>query len=500
LSKSSAVVVGAGIGGLVAALDLARRGVSVTVLERSQQPGGKMRQVELQGQRIDSGPTVFTMPWVFEEIFADAGSELGAYMTLQRADLLARHGWRDGAQLDLFVDHERTVAAIAAFAGSDEARRYRAFCKRAHQIFDTLYEPFMRSQRPGLVSLIAASGLRGLGGLFRIRPFESLWRGLGKYFHDPRLRSLFARYATYCGSSPLQAPATLMLIAHVEQCGVWQVVGGMQRLAEALAAEVVRIGGEIQYDSPVGEIGVRTGRATGVRLATGQWRPADAVVANVDVASIRQGMLGRAAAAAVPNSGPSQRSLSAITWSMRAETSGFELAHHNVFFPDDYPREFEEIFGRGQLPAKPAVYVCAQDRGGNGKRATGAERLFMIANAPSNGDRAQFDSRSIARVESAVFGLLQECGLTLRTSPDQRVVTTPVDFEQRFPGTGGALYGMAAHGWRSSFTRPGARSRVAGLYLAGGSVHPGPGVPMVAIGGRLAAAAAAKDLGLRPNR
>ncbi len=494
------MVVGAGIGGLVAALDLAGRGVSVSVFERAQRPGGKMREVEIQGQHIDSGPTVFTMPWVFEEIFADAGSELGTHLTLKRADLLARHAWPDGGQLDLFADLERTVEAIAAFAGPGEARRYRVFCDRARQVFDTLYGPFMRSQRPSLLSLIAASGLRGFGGLWRIRPFESLWRRLGKYFHDPRLRSLFARYATYCGASPLQAPATLMLVAHVEQCGVWQVVGGMQRLADALASELVRNGGEIHYASRVDEIGERAGRATGVRLATGQWWPADAVVANADVASIRQGMLGRKAASAVPHSGACQRSLSAVTWSMVAETSGFELAHHNVFFPNDYPREFEEIFGRGQLPANPAVYVCAQDRGGNGRRGPGPERLFLIANAPPEGDRTQFDAHTIAPMESAVFGLLQQCGLTMHTHPDRRVVTTPSDFEQRFPGTGGALYGMAAHGWRSSFTRPGSRSRLAALYLVGGSVHPGPGVPMVAIGGRLAAAAAARDLGLRPNR
>lgn len=500
MSNPRAVVIGAGIGGLVAALDLAGRGVSVVVHERSNKPGGKMREVEIHGRQIDSGPTVFTMPWVFEEIFADAGSELAAHLSLRRADLLARHAWPDGSRLDLFADLERTVAAIENFSGSTEAERYRAFCGRAQQVFDTLYGPFMRSQRPSLASLIASSGVSGLGRLWQIRPFESLWRRLGKYFRDPRLRALFARYATYCGASPLQAPATLMLVAHVEQCGVWQVVGGMQRLADALASELLRHGGRIHYASPVSEIDVRAGRAAGVRLATGQWWPADAVIANADIAGIRQGLLGETAASAVQISSVGQRSLSAVTWSMLGEPSGFELKHHNVFFPDDYPREFEDIFRRGQLPTRPAVYVCAQDRGAGANREDGKERLFAIANAPPSGDRARFDSGTIASLQSSVFELLQQCGLTLRTRPADCIVTTPADFEQRFPGTGGALYGAAAHGWRSSFTRPGARTRLAGLYLAGGSVHPGPGVPMVAIGGRLAAAAAAKDLGWGPNR
>lgn len=500
MNKPHAIVAGAGIAGLVAALDLASRGLAVTVLECSNQHGGKMSEVEIQGRHIDSGPTVFTMPWVFEEIFADAGTDLGEYLELEPMDRLARHVWCDGEKLDLFADRERTVAAIKAFAGPGEAQRFRSFSDQAQQVFDTLYHPFMRNQRPSLWSLIAASGVRGLGDLWRIRPFESLWQRLAKHFHDPRLRSLFARYATYCGASPFQAPATLMLIAHVEQCGVWRVVGGMQRLADALVSELQRKGGEIRYASPVREIGVRNGRVVGVCLETEQWLPADVIVANVDVASISSGMLGQAAASAIPGSASRQRSLSAVTWSLLAETSGFELAHHNVFFPDDYPSEFDQIFRLHQMPSNPAAYICAQDRSGEDERISGPERLFMIANAPPNGDCLEFDAGLMAAMESAVFDLLKECGLNLAAAPDRRIVTTPADFERRFPGTGGALYGMASHGWRSSFRRPGARTRLPGLYLAGGSVHPGPGVPMVAIGGRLAAAAAAEDLGLRPGR
>ena len=500
MSAPQVVVIGAGIAGLVAALDLAGRGLSVIVLERSPNPGGKMREVDIQGQPIDSGPTVFTMPWVFEEIFADAGSALGEHLNLRSAEVLARHAWPDGSQLDLFADPDRSAAAIEAFAGSTEAQHYRAFCDRARQVYRTLYDPFMRSQRPSLRSLVVSSGLRGLIDLWRIRPFESLWSRLVKQFRDPRLRALFARYATYCGSSPLQAPATLMLIAHVEQCGVWQIDGGMKRLADALATLIKNQGGSIQYDSEVRDLDVRGGRVVGVTLATGQRLPADIVVANTDTASIGDGMLGQGAVSAVPRSNPNRRSLSAVTWSLLAQVSGFKLDHHNVFFPDDYPREFDEIFKQSRLPARPAVYVCAQDRGPGSARQGGRERLFMIANAPANGDSLRFDSGAIEALEAAVHQLLHDCGLTIATRPDRSVVTTPADFEGRFPGTGGALYGMAAHGWRASFTRPGARSRIGGLYLAGGSVHPGPGVPMVALSGRLAAAAVAADFGLNRRR
>jgi len=496
MSTTRAIVIGAGIGGLAAALDLASRGVAVTVVERARQPGGKMREIDIQGNRIDSGPTVFTMPWVFESLFADAGSALSEHLVIRRAGLLARHAWPDGARLDLFDDRERNNAAIADFAGHSETAGFNAFCDRARGVFQTLDTSFMRNPRPSLVSLIAASGLRGLGDLWRLKPFRSLWRELGEFFRDPRLRSLFARYATYTGASPLKAPATLMLIAHVEQSGVWRIEGGMQRLAEALAAQVMRKGGEIRYAESVSEIGIRGGRAVGVRLDSGERLPAEAIVANTDLAGIGKGLLGDGAASAVPRTAAGQRSLSAVTWSLVAETSGFELAHHNVFFPNDYPREFEQIFDHGALPARPAVYVCNQDCNDDRPASKARRRLFMIANAPPNGDRMRYDETTIAPLQSAVLELLSSCGLGVDATPERTVITTPVDFDERFPGSGGALYGSPPHGWRASFARPSARSRVPGLYFAGGSVHPGPGVPMVALGGRFAARAVASDLGL----
>lgn len=499
LSVPRAIVIGAGIGGLAAALDLACRGLAVTVVEQAAQPGGKMREIDVQGKRIDSGPTVFTMPWVFESLFADAGSQLSEHVTIRRDELIARHAWPGGAKLDLFDDRERTTAAIEDFAGRSEAAGFNAFCDRAGRVFETLDKPFMRNPRPTLPSLIAASGLRGLVDLWRLKPFQSLWSELDRYFRDPRLRSLFARYATYCGASPLQAPATLMLIAHVEQCGVWRIDGGMQRLAEAMVAELMRKGAAIRYASTVTEIDIRAGRAVGVRLATGEKLPAEAVIANADVAAIQEGLLGPAAAAVARGNARGnrrRRSLSAVTWSLVARTSGFELAHHNVFFPEDYPREFEEIFDHDALPSQPAVYVCAQDNLANSTHDERSRRLFMIANAPANGDRMRYDNAMTAPLQSAVFGLLGDCGLEVQASPARTVMTTPADFNTRFPGTGGALYGSPPHGWRSSFSRPAARTRIPGLYFAGGSVHPGPGVPMVALGGRFAALAAARDLGL----
>ncbi|WP_077002269.1 1-hydroxycarotenoid 3,4-desaturase CrtD [Variovorax sp. KK3] len=492
------LVVGAGIGGLAAALDLASRGLEVRVLERAPTPGGKLREVEIGGVRMDAGPTVFTMRWVFDELLAHAGARLEDQLSLQRAEVLARHAWDDGSRLDLFADVERSADAIGSFAGADAARGYRAFCDRARQIHDALEHPFLRGARPTPLSLVARAGLRGMPALARISPFGNLWDALGGYFRDPRLQQLFGRYATYCGSSPWLAPATLMLVAHVEQQGVWLVEGGMHRIAQMLARLATERGAHVQYGADVAEILVSGGRATGVRLGDGERIEAGAVVFNGDVAALGRGLLGAPGARAVPAAPRAERSLSALTFNLRAEASGFALLRHSVFFSRDYAAEFDDILRRGRLPTEPTVYVCAQDRSAahDAPAPEGAERLLCIVNAPASGDIDASDAagaphalhpEEVQTCQHRTFDRLSRCGLRLDFQDTQMQATTPQHFDRMFPGTGGALYGQASHGWAASFSRPGARSRLPGLYLAGGSTHPGPGVPMAALSGRRAA-------------
>jgi 1-hydroxycarotenoid 3,4-desaturase len=173
---------------------------------------------------------------------------------------------------------------------------------------------------------------------------------------------------------------------------------------------------------------------------------------------------------------------------------GFPLVRHNVFFDDDYRSEFDDIFRRRRLPGQGTVYVCAQDRGDDGTGPDAAERLLCLVNAPADGDRRRFDPEETDPCEQRSLALLRHCGLQLAPQAQQVVRTTPHDFDRLFPGSAGALYGMATHGWMSSFRRPGASSRVPGLMLAGGSVHPGPGVPMAALSGWRAAEATMADL------
>jgi 1-hydroxycarotenoid 3,4-desaturase len=488
-------IVGAGVGGLSAALLLANRGLDVVVLERTQRPGGKMRELTVAGTPIDAGPTVFTMRWVFDEMFAEAAASFGDHIRLRKTDLLARHAWDPDQRLDLFADRGRSADSIGRFAGPAEARGYLEFCAHSKRVYLTLRDSFVRAQRPSVFSLTQAAGLRGLGDLARISPFTTLWQALGEFFRDPRLRQLFGRYATYCGSSPFLAPATLMLVAHVEQEGVWLVEGGMQRVADTLATLAQARGATIQYGAEVASIIAENAGAAGVTLATGERISADAVIVNADSAALPAGHFGRAVRGAMAAPARADRSLSAVTFAMSAVADGFPLAHHNVFFSTDYRAEFEDLCTRQQLPADPTVYVCAQTRSDaeQGEKSTAPEPVLCLVNAPANGDSSAYSQGEVDRCRERMISRLERCGLKLREQVPS-IVTTPADFHRMFPGSGGGLYGPASHGWMASFRRPAARTRIPGLYLAGGTTHPGPGVPMAALSGRLSASAVLADL------
>lgn len=491
MQSGQTVIIGAGIGGLVSAVLLASRGVAVTVVEKENGPGGKIRQLNVDGAMIDAGPTVFTMRSVIDDIFEAAGTRTENYLKLHKADRIARHAWGPDERLDLYADAERSADAIGDFAGAKAAAGFRRFSKEAKRLHDALDQPFLHSSKTDPLTLGWRMGWRGFPDWLTLRAYVSLWLALGRYFDDPRLRQLFGRYTTYCGSSPFLTPATLMLIAHVEARGVWAIEGGMSALARALEKLAKEKGAKFRYEQSVSRIDVRDKIVTGVELAGGERLSANKVIFNGDPAALASGLLGNDAAPATRKVPEKARSLSAMVWLANSKTTGFDLDHHNVFFGPDYPAEFRDI-KNGSPPSDPTVYVCALDR--SHSQPTGPERLQIIVNAPANGDSHTYSSEERELCTSNMLQRLRQCGLELDSPLPHRLVT-PNDFSALFPATGGALYGRASHGWAASFLRPGSRTSIRGLYCAGGATHPGAGVPMAALSGRLASEALLSDLG-----
>lgn len=485
------VVIGAGMGGLSAAIRLAHRGCDVTVIDRAPNPGGKMRTRPSPAGPVDCGPTVMTLRPIFEELFADVGAQLSAHVTLHREEVLARHWWADGGCLDLFADPEASAAAVASFAGAEAEAQFRAFCARAARLYAAFEGPILRAGRPRLPALVAHV-MRQPALIGAMAPHRTLAQSLRAQFTDPRLAQLFGRYATYVGGSPFRSPAVLGLIWHAESQGVWRVEGGMHALARAMGTLAEAQGASLRLGLGATRIEVQGGRAVAVHLEDGQRLPADAIVFNGDPRALSQGLLGPPMASALPQEATEPRSLSAWVWAFAAEPHGAPLVHHNVFFAVHPEREFGPI-AAGRMPEDPTLYVCAQDRGA-GCAPAGLERFEIIMNGAPVDDGADPTDEEIDTCRKRTFETLARFGLTFDPRPGAMALITPRHFAQDFPASAGSLYGRSPHGMMAAFQRPTARLKVPGVYLAGGGAHPGAGIPMATLSGAHAAAAILTDL------
>lgn len=489
--KDSIVVIGAGMGGLACAIRLAGAGFGVTVLDAHGWPGGKMRVVDSPAGPVDAGPTVLTMPDILDDLFSAVGESRADHLTLCPLSVLARHHWQDGTQLDLFPDAARNADMIAQVFGRQAAQEFSRFNDETRALFTAFEQPIMRAARPDPVAA-ARAVLAHKGLLPWLLPGKRLDGMLRARFGDPRLRQLFGRYATYVGGNPLRAPAVLGLIWQAEAAGVYAVQGGMARLARELAGLLQRKGGVLRLNAPVAGIVSDGGRVQGIRLASGEQLAARAVVFNGDPAALphlldlRRGLPARYKSRS--------RSLSARVWTFSATVQpnalGSEaLAYHTVFFAQDAQQEFQPL-ASGQTPHAPTVYVCAQDRADAMPR--GPERFQFILNAPPE-KRGVTLAKDI-ECQMHPCQILARFGLHLTPDPAADALTRPADFARLFPHSQGALYGRSPDSSLATFLRPTARTRLPGLYLTGGGVHPGAGVPMALLSGHHAATSLMDDL------
>lgn len=489
LKADSTLIIGAGIGGLAAALRLSSAGVPVEVVELSDVPGGKLRTIPSIAGPVDAGPTVMTMLPVFEALFRDAGTALTDHLTLYEEPLLARHFWPDGSSLDLLSDPEASATAIRTFGGVKSEEEFRAFSIESKRLFEGFLAPVMQAPKPSIGGIFQTI-LRNPAALRALLPGQTLWSGLTRRFSDPRLTQLFGRYATYVGGSPFQSPALLMLIAHAEACGVWCIEGGMAQLASALERLSIQHGASFCYETRAQEIAREPGGCFRVTLSNGEERRVKNVVFNGDPAALHRGYLGNAVKNAVKTSGVDKRAMSAWVWSFASEPKGRELAHHNVFFNDSYRTEFDAIAAL-KMPEDATLYVCAQDRR-TGRIPAGLERFEIIMNGAPATSGANTTDGEYRRCRDRTFTQLSARGLDFSPLPGRPALTTPTDFAARFPASDGSLYGRSPHGMMASFRRPVPQTKIPGLYLVGGGVHPGAGLPMAASSGRHAAEAILK--------
>ena len=475
------VVIGAGLGGLAAAARLHAQGHSVVVCEQAGCIGGKLGTYEREGFRFDTGPSLLTLPGVFRDLFAATGDALDETLDLERLDPNCRYRFADGTSLDVPADRQALVSSIDNALGSGAGAEWEALLERASRIWDVSRGPFLESPGPPDLLRLARQMPTKLPV---IAPGRSLRWLARKLLADPRLQTLLERYATYAGSDPRRAPAALASTAFVEQeYGCWYVRGGLYRLAEALAARLPAY--SVRTGAAVTTIETAGGKVSGVRLHSGARLAADIVVADVDATHLYTDLVPRERL--VPPGEPSSAGF-VLLLGLRERPPG--LAHHTVLFPPvgsprsaGYAAEFDAIFA-GRLAANPTIYVSAPVD--TSVSPTGAQGAFVLVNAPRQGP-FNWDAPGVAdSYGTAILTLLAERGLELRDKVIFRETRTPADLARATGAPGGAIYGMSSHG-RAAFKRAANRSPVPGLFLTGGSAHPGGGLPLVALSARAVA-------------
>jgi phytoene desaturase len=488
------VVIGAGMGGMAAAARLRVKGHDVIVVEASDTHGGKLGTLRRDGFAFDTGPSLFTLPAVYRDLFAKTGAPLEDSVELVPLDPGFTYRFADGSSLAMpGVGAGRAAQAMGDALGGRAADDWRALLHRAGRMWATTRRPFLESPLSGMRDLVPLA--RDLGAVRTVAPWQTL-RGLGRApLSDWRARQVLDRYATYSGSDPRRAPAVLATIPYVEATfGAWHIAGGLRTLGDALRARLDERGVPVRLSTPATRILLAGGRVSGVEVAGGEVLPADVVVANADARAVYGRLLGehapseplRRLARATP-------SLSGfvLLLAVRGRTPG--LTHNNVWLPRRYDDEFDAIFAPRARPVEdPTIYACVPDD--PAMRPDGHEAWFVLVNAPrhSPGGRERstvdWDAPGLADAYAdRVLARLAERGTDLADRLLWRELRTPADLERATGAPGGAIYGTSSNGTRAAFLRPQNASPVPGLFLVGGSAHPGGGLPLVGMSAEIVA-------------
>ena len=482
------IVIGAGVGGLSAAIGLAARGAKVTVLEKNANAGGKLNVWECDGFRFDTGPHVLTMLWALDEVFANAGRRLDDVLDLVKLDTVCRYHFEDGQTLDAPGDPEDAARAVAEFAPADEAG-FRRFLDYARQVSDATTEPFLRQDFGASVRGVPTPAQwRQLRDFLALKPWRSLRDVVNAHFTDPRLRQVFELYALYSGSHPARASGIFATVADVQwRQGTYYVRGGLYQLAETLKDAAQSLGVVIETNTPVSELIVKNDRARGVQMQSGARRFADAVVCNADALSAMTSLVPHSARRAWTERRVQkiEPSTSAFLLLLGVQGEYPQLAHHNSFLAaNGGEAEFASIFDAQKPADDPTVGVACQSVTDPSKAPPGCSNLFVMTNPPSLSSHFDWHTEAL-RYREIVLGKLERMGLTdLRERIVVEQMWTPLDLEHRYGAYQGAIYGLSSNGWRQGFLRPPQVSPdVRGLYFVGGSTHPGGGVPLCALSG-----------------
>lgn len=494
--KKNIAVIGAGIGGLSAAARLSAKGYNVTVFEQSSTPGGKANQLIFNGFRFDTGPSLLTMPFVIDELFADCGKKTEDYIKIKPLEILCKYFYPDNTTITAYNDTEKFAAEISGKT-TDSKGSVLDYLKYSEKIYERTNEMFLHRSLSELKTFFNKKAFNTLLHIKDIDPFRTMHEANKSFFNDPKTIQLFDRYATYNGSDPYKAPATLNIIQHVEynlggyyaKEGIYSVVNGLYKLN-------LELGTRFSFNSEVKKIVTQENKVSALKVksAAGDVKvlPFDIIISNADVYNTGKYLLDK------PDSenkySKHEPSSSALVFYFGVKGIHPQLEAHNILFSDDYSEEFKDIFDKKSIPQSPTIYIYISSKLIHEDAPEGNENWFVMINMPhyqgnEKPDTEMIKSRLLTRIRIAT-------GIDLSDKIIEEKLLTPEMIEHNTGSHGGSLYGISSNSKQAAFLRQQNKSReLKGLYYCGGSAHPGGGIPLVILSGEITASMIMKHEG-----
>lgn len=478
------IIIGGGMGGLSAAISLAQYGYQVALYEKNDHIGGKLNRLEQDGFGFDLGPSILTMPHIFQKLFTGSGKRMEDYVQITRLDLEWRSFFPDGAVLDLYRDLHKMLTENPAIS-TEDIEEYKVFLAYAKKLNDLAEAGYFAEGLDTTLDVLRYHGIWGSIKGFDL--FSTMQEAISRRISNPHLAKMLSYFIKYVGSSPYEAPAVLNLLIYMQHAqGLWYVSGGMHKLAEGLTRLAKEIGVDIHTGAAVNKLLKDGKRIKGAKLADGTKLEADYVVSNMEVQPAYKHLLNE-----------DERFLSKLNKKFEPACSGLvlhlgvskqypQLSHHNFFFSEDLHEQMDQIFNKHQLPEDPTIYLVNVNKTDPAQSRPGYENLKVLPHIPYI-QEDPFTAEDYQAFEDRVIDKLERMGLEdLRANIVTKDVWTPHDIERMYWSDRGAIYGTVSDKKKNrGFKHPKQSSLYDNLYFVGGTVNPGGGLPMVTLSGQL---------------
>jgi len=484
--KLRIAIIGAGLGGLSAAIRLAHRGHKVKVFESNNSAGGKANSFSKNGFRFDTGPSLLTMPFVIEDLFSSVNENISEYLKLEKLDITCKYFYQDNTILNAFSDIEKFADEVSKKTNdsSESIKRYLNYSKR---IYDLTAELFLFKSFSETSTFTNMKALKTLINIKSLDTMRSMHKANSKFFNDGKIIQLFDRYATYNGSNPFTAPATLNIIQHVEfGLGAFIPKEGIYSISNALYKLAEKKNVEFRFNTKIDEIIIKNKKVNGIRTSEYE-EEFDVVISNSDVTNTYEKLIPNCNSKMYRRYKKLEPSTSALVFYWGIKGIHNELETHNIIFSEDYELEFNELFNQKIIPSDPTTYIYISSKYNSKDAPKDCENWFVMVNAPYIEDQNWTYEIEKTRI-NVMKKINSVLGINLESKIEFEEILSPIEIERKTSSYKGSLYGISSNSKMAAFLRQQNRSKeYKGLYFAGGSAHPGGGIPLVVLSGKIAA-------------